>query len=73
LSTSDGSLLSDYFFRGPCAVFFRGEKEENSGLGDRYPVMMKDAVMGDNGEALNLFLWDEHSVKGVTKVNSISA
>jgi len=38
---------------------------------------MKNAVMGDNGEALYLCLCDEHSVKGVTMVrretsNSVS-
>jgi hypothetical protein len=53
------------------------QKRENSSLNDRYSVLMENAVMGDNGEALDHGLRDEHSIEGVTMVkrevfNSVS-
>jgi hypothetical protein len=71
------TILSNAFFRELYLSYCSDEKGENSGLNDRYSVLMKNTVMGDNGEALYLCLCDEHSVKGVTVVrrevsNSVS-
>lgn len=49
----------------------------DSSVNDRYSILVENAVMGNNGEALNRCLCDEHSVKGVAMVrgqisNSVS-
>jgi hypothetical protein len=40
--------------------------DSGSSLNDRYSILMKNAVMGNKGEAFYLRLCNKHSVKGVT-------
>lgn len=42
--------------------------DSGSSLNDRYSILMKNAVMGNKGEAFHFRLCNKHSVKGVAMV-----